>query len=432
MESMKFEFGTPVDVIFSSTTTESESASNSTRKPKRKGIVVEAEGLILCKYATYVHSIDSPEVQEALAKERERFQKRAQRFAIDAKEPPSSIFLANQKKRKRYLNPAIEENSVSKGFDVFDKDNLAKLNERKQRFQISSQTTPPIDTSTSTAKLETREPRRDPEASEERRFDTLTVYGTDYLSTKDIFTYFKDYAVSAVEWINDSSCNAVFVDAYTAKRALYFHSRELTPQESKSEDTDKQSDGVDAQFGYNWRRGLDYKNRQLLLRYATGTMKTSFSSSILIVLHSVNDKRTNMEQKSAYLWVDPKIKRQLLPKQSAPPSKEQQAAPKPRTKLKDSGKLSKLVQSIHQDNAKRAKRTKSSTLEGTTTETSSIQSTESTSTEAPTTESASAEENIDSNAPTAQSEQEKVSTEVKQDTKPETAEEDEEINIEDI
>jgi len=401
MESMKFEFGTPVDVIFSSTTTESESASNSTRKPKRKGIVVEAE--------------DSPEVQEALAKERERFQKRAQRFAIDAKEPPSSIFLANQKKRKRYLNPAIEENSVSKGFDVFDKDNLAKLNERKQRFQISSQTTPPIDTSTSTAKLETREPRRDPEASEERRFDTLTVYGTDYLSTKDIFTYFKDYAVSAVEWINDSSCNAVFVDAYTAKRALYFHSRELTPQESKSEDTDKQSDGVDAQFGYNWRRGLDYKNRQLLLRYAT-----------------VNDKRTNMEQKSAYLWVDPKIKRQLLPKQSAPPSKEQQAAPKPRTKLKDSGKLSKLVQSIHQDNAKRAKRTKSSTLEGTTTETSSIQSTESTSTEAPTTESASAEENIDSNAPTAQSEQEKVSTEVKQDTKPETAEEDEEINIEDI
>jgi len=38
------------------------------------------------------------------------------------------------------------------------------------------------------------------------RFDSLTMYGTEAMSTKDIFEYFIDYAPSSIEWLSDNSC----------------------------------------------------------------------------------------------------------------------------------------------------------------------------------------------------------------------------------
>lgn len=40
------------------------------------------------------------------------------------------------------------------------------------------------------------------------------------MSTKEVLQYFSEYSPQNVEWIDDSSCNVIFLDEYTAKRAI--------------------------------------------------------------------------------------------------------------------------------------------------------------------------------------------------------------------
>jgi hypothetical protein len=54
------------------------------------------------------------------------------------------------------------------------------------------------------------------------RLEAVYLYGTDEMSTKDVLKYFDAYGPSHVEWIDDSSCNIVFPDQFSAKRAVYF------------------------------------------------------------------------------------------------------------------------------------------------------------------------------------------------------------------
>ncbi|XP_073472701.1 nuclear cap-binding protein subunit 3 isoform X2 [Aquarana catesbeiana] len=52
------------------------------------------------------------------------------------------------------------------------------------------------------------------------RLETLHVVGVDDLSTEDIFTFFKQYPPGYIEWLDDTSCNVVWLDEVTAARAL--------------------------------------------------------------------------------------------------------------------------------------------------------------------------------------------------------------------
>jgi len=54
------------------------------------------------------------------------------------------------------------------------------------------------------------------------RLEAVHLYGTNEMSTKDVLKYFDAYGPSHVEWIDDFSCNTVFPDQFSAKRALYF------------------------------------------------------------------------------------------------------------------------------------------------------------------------------------------------------------------
>lgn len=54
------------------------------------------------------------------------------------------------------------------------------------------------------------------------RLEAVHLYGTNEMSTKDVLKYFEAYGPSHVEWIDDSSCNVVFPDQFSAKRAVYF------------------------------------------------------------------------------------------------------------------------------------------------------------------------------------------------------------------
>ncbi|KAK3820491.1 MAG: hypothetical protein J3R72DRAFT_33558 [Linnemannia gamsii] len=117
------------------------------------------------------------------------------------------------------------------GFDPLSKEEQAKKANRAQRFGALPQ-------EQSETKDETMEeagmdvdggdfarpdnlPETPPRTST-IRMDAVYIYGTDEMSTKDVLKYFEAYGPSHVEWIDDSSCNIVFPDQFSAKRAVYF------------------------------------------------------------------------------------------------------------------------------------------------------------------------------------------------------------------
>lgn len=68
--------------------------------------------------------------------------------------------------------------------------------------------------------VKTLETRRTPEEDEKPRMTVIHLFGVDRLSTADVMKYFSPYGPSWCEWLNDSSCNIAFEDAYTMRRAL--------------------------------------------------------------------------------------------------------------------------------------------------------------------------------------------------------------------
>lgn len=52
------------------------------------------------------------------------------------------------------------------------------------------------------------------------RLEAIYMTGVDDMSTRDIFSYFQSYDPSSIEWINDTSCNIVWLDPHSAARAL--------------------------------------------------------------------------------------------------------------------------------------------------------------------------------------------------------------------
>ena len=73
------------------------------------------------------------------------------------------------------------------------------------------------------------EERKDQGAAVERRPEAVHLYGVDRLSTRECLQYFEDYGASRVEWLDDSSCNIVFNDLDSAKRAMVGKGRPFGP-----------------------------------------------------------------------------------------------------------------------------------------------------------------------------------------------------------
>lgn len=63
----------------------------------------------------------------------------------------------------------------------------------------------------------------------ERRPDTIHLYGVDRMSTQECLHYFGEYGPRRVEWLDDSSCNIVFADVNSAKRAVLGKGRPFSP-----------------------------------------------------------------------------------------------------------------------------------------------------------------------------------------------------------
>ncbi|XP_034033484.1 nuclear cap-binding protein subunit 3 [Thalassophryne amazonica] len=62
------------------------------------------------------------------------------------------------------------------------------------------------------------------------RLEAVHVTGVDDMSTQDVFGYFKEYPPAHIEWIDDTSCNVVWLDDDTSIRALINTSRMPDPE----------------------------------------------------------------------------------------------------------------------------------------------------------------------------------------------------------
>ena len=76
------------------------------------------------------------------------------------------------------------------------------------------------------------EERKEHGADIPRRPEAIHLYGVDCMSTSDCLSYFGDYGPTFVEWIDDSSCNVLFEDEFTTKRALIGRGKPLPPDNS--------------------------------------------------------------------------------------------------------------------------------------------------------------------------------------------------------
>ncbi|TKS83392.1 Nuclear cap-binding protein subunit 3 [Collichthys lucidus] len=88
------------------------------------------------------------------------------------------------------------------------------------------------------------------------RLEAIYVTGVDDMSTQDVFGYFKEYPPAHIEWIDDTSCNVVWLDDNTSIRALVNSSRMPDP-EAVATETESSNQLGEQSKGHRSRRSDD-------------------------------------------------------------------------------------------------------------------------------------------------------------------------------
>ncbi|GLH03415.1 Uncharacterized protein GBIM_09324 [Gryllus bimaculatus] len=180
---------------------------------------------------------------------------------------------------KRYEN---KSGGFVTGIDFFGEDQ-SKLDERAKRFGLD-----PVEVKSVSdkefkklyqslgMKLE------DAGAEKHYRLNTLHMRGTEEMSTQDIFAYFKDYCAASIEWINDYTCNVVWLDESSAARALLGLSKQIKGLKNSVEKGNPFS--------------KDYKNEDA--KEEVGEAVTSKDSESVMVVDDSQDKDGDSEAES--------------------------------------------------------------------------------------------------------------------------------------
>ncbi|KAI7796376.1 nuclear cap-binding protein subunit 3 [Triplophysa rosa] len=133
---------------------------------------------------------------------------------------------------RRYENKA---GTFITGIDVTSKEAIEKKEKRARRFHFQAE-----------ENLTRRNFALDRELVKKSipnvRLEALYLSGVDDMSTQDIFGYFKEYPPAHIEWIDDASCNVVWLDDISPARALINLSRMPDKEEVTSADSSKPSE----------------------------------------------------------------------------------------------------------------------------------------------------------------------------------------------
>ncbi|CAK6437831.1 unnamed protein product [Pipistrellus nathusii] len=135
---------------------------------------------------------------------------------------------------RRYENKA---GSFITGIDVTSKEAIEKKEQRAKRFHLRSE----VNLAQRNIALDRDMMKK---AIPKVRLETIYICGVDEMSTQDIFSYFKEYPPAHIEWLDDTSCNVVWLDEMTATRALINMSSlpDLDKIKSKDANEDKSSE----------------------------------------------------------------------------------------------------------------------------------------------------------------------------------------------
>lgn len=133
---------------------------------------------------------------------------------------------------RRYENKA---GTFITGIDVTSKEAIEKKEKRARRFHFSAE-----------ENLAQRNVVLDRDVLKKAipkvRLEALHMSGVDDMSTQDVFGYFKEYPPAHIEWIDDASCNVVWLDDITSTRALINLSRMPDKEEVTNTDSSKPSE----------------------------------------------------------------------------------------------------------------------------------------------------------------------------------------------
>ena len=188
------------------------------------------------------------------------------------------------------------------GIDIFSKEEKMKMEERAKRFGLTDK----IKNNVSNQEQDLYSSMgvaEDNENTKNIRLNVIHMRGTEDMSTKDVFKYFEDYAPASIEWINDVSCNIVWLDNVSAARAMLGLSKKIVGLEKPDQKNTKLFDSnpdeennvtnnvemdddeapKDTEGDYInikdiscplppglWRKGIDYpKSKAIFLRFAT-------------------------------------------------------------------------------------------------------------------------------------------------------------------
>lgn len=136
---------------------------------------------------------------------------------------------------RRYENKA---GAFITGIDVNSKEAIERKEKRAQRFHFHSEQS-----------VTQRNVFLDKDAMKKAipklRLEAIHVSGVDDMSTQDVFGYFKEYPPAHIEWIDDTSCNVVWLDDDTSVRALINSSRMPDPEAVATETERSSQPGKD-------------------------------------------------------------------------------------------------------------------------------------------------------------------------------------------
>ncbi|XP_068455049.1 nuclear cap-binding protein subunit 3 [Clinocottus analis] len=120
------------------------------------------------------------------------------------------------------------------GIDVTSKEAIERKEKRARRFHFTPE-----------ENVEQRNVFMDKDTMKKAipslRMEALYVTGVDDMSTQDIFGYFKEYPPAHIEWIDDTSCNVVWLDDNTSVRVLVNCSRTPEAETTEAETVEPES-----------------------------------------------------------------------------------------------------------------------------------------------------------------------------------------------
>jgi len=250
---------------------------------------------------------------DVLEAERAKARARAERFGMEYKSPSAKTLaganglLSRREvlamRKEAAMKRAAKQGQFVTGIDLFDPAEEAKRRARAEKFGAML-TTPGPDEQALIDKREaeraaraaraadgggeetggggdaamdagadaqdTLEARVDPDLDAKWRSDAVHLYGVDHMTTNECMGYFGEYGPVFCEWINDSSCNVVFADETTARRAIRMKGEPLGAAANPDE-KGALPEGLEAEM--LWHGGPEFfkngKTLQLSFRLAT-------------------------------------------------------------------------------------------------------------------------------------------------------------------